>query len=186
MKRSFVFIFGILCSFTAFSAEDAALVAKKDQIVGFYQAYLELDNDSPTPRTSTLLGRAIFSKSLNSLIELDYSRCEERAEEGDMCGWGSSGDPFLDAQDYGPNLTFASSEFAVEIVDTDQADIKRIVVSFNLSPGSGDARSLRKIAFVAVQRKDQWLVDDVIYLRDGEAERSMVGSLFREIAGLAR
>jgi len=126
-------------------------------VYDFYKDYIE---SKKYQGNELEIPRAFFSKSFNELIDQDLKVCEEKAA-GDICGWGTDGDPFLAAQDFDPNLKLETAQLRVQDFSPTVVE-----VAFNVFPSAQDSTNYydRKIKFLMVEENGQWVVDDIIYV----------------------
>jgi hypothetical protein len=131
-------------------------------IENFYRAYIPVANSEkkkPEPR---------FSKAFRALLTKDTKACK-RHSNGDICGWSADGDPYLDAQEVDPKLTFENSKIAITETAPGTIDVK-----LNIFPNEvpSTKENEREIIFSMVQENGEWKVDDV--RNEGESARKLM------------
>jgi len=163
--RFFAAFFSLFVSLTA-GASQPTLQAQKLALESFYRNYLD-NLGSPS---SLEEGALLFSQSLRDLIQKHDATCPK----DEVCAWGSAGDPFLDAQDYGDDLKFANSQFSIREVAGDNQTV--FEVTFTLDPKDNDSYYARTIQYIARPEGNGWAIDDMVYLNGG-TERSLRSEL---------
>jgi hypothetical protein len=101
-----------------------------------------------------------FSRSFDSLLKQNLEVCS-RFAGSDICGFGSSGDPYLDAQEFSASLTLETSGFKSELIGEDG-----VRVNFNVYPDRHDTYYDREIIYYFVWENNEWVVDDILYSTD--------------------
>lgn len=127
----------------------------KSIIENFYRKYL----NGQALLKKKELPKLNFSGSFLQLEKQNFDLCHKFAQ-GDLCGWSSDGDPYLDAQDFDENLSYESSNALVTAEDQG-----KVRVQFNLFPGVAfNGRSYgRNILFLFIQEDGKWVIDDIVY-----------------------
>lgn len=107
----------------------------------------------------------IFSNSFQKLINLNEKLCAKK-NNTIKCGWRVDGSPYLDAQEFAPNLTYKSSgiELRAPAVGT-------VIVLLNVFPGEGSYYD-REITYKMLKENNLWVVDDI--LSQGESSRDYI------------
>jgi len=155
----------------AFSNLQPCNSAEKVVIENFYKEYL----NNLSNRYNNHLSLK-FSKSLYAIMQENKKACSEKAGT-DVCGWNADEDEYLDTQETDPNLTFSNAKFKFTCPQ------KGIVnVTFNVYPSMKDKEALlfyqKKIQFKLLQENQQWVVDDMVYIRKdaNESIRQKMGN----------
>lgn len=95
--------------------------------------------------------------------------CRQKAN-GEVCGWNSYGDPYLDAQDYSDKLSLKSSQLKVQTLRG-----SRIKARFNIFPElASKDKFQRELSFKVIKEKGQWVIDDIFYPNNRSARKSML------------
>lgn len=129
--------------------------AETDLIRTFYEQYLaSLNSRSATPSLP-------FSHDFESLWQENSRLCE--SFEG-ICGFGSGGDIYLDAQDYEDHLTAAK---AIESVSRTSHGVVEVQLNLFPSASSTEEKSYyhRRLRYLLKQENGAWVVDDIVYVR---------------------
>jgi len=114
-----------------------------------YLSYVS--NNTPATKPPELL----FSKSFGDKVKKNAEIC---AKLQFLCGWNDH-DPYLDAQEWDPNLNYTNS--GITIIEI-QPNI--IQVKLNLFPSEKNERGLyRTITYKMIYENGFWVVDDVMY-----------------------
>jgi hypothetical protein len=135
-------------------------------VTNFYKIYLGSSFKPNEPRPQLK-----FSNSFNRLVEKNKKICLERAGT-DLCGWGAGGDIYLNSQEYLPE----NSEKAGLVVK--DIGSGKILAKFNVYPSikidekRKELSYEREVIFKMIKKKDEWLVDDIIYRN--ESARSQI------------
>lgn len=122
-------------------------------VESFYKTYLNRSHGIKTKRVALT-----FSKSFRELIDSNTKLCQEKAAS-DVCGWGSDGDIYLDAQDY---KLEGYRKSGLSVMETEPAMIR---VKLNVYPSDKKSKAYydREITFKMIQEDSRWVVDDIIY-----------------------
>jgi hypothetical protein len=99
-----------------------------------------------------------FSKSFQALLDADFEACKKKAGT-DVCGWGTEGDVYLDAQEFDPELSYANSG-----IQLSEPKPHWVRVKLNVFPSSKKDRAFydRVIDFIMIREGGVWVVDDVV------------------------
>jgi hypothetical protein len=101
-----------------------------------------------------------FSQSFDSLLKQNLEICKKYAGS-EICGFGSGGDPYFDAQEFSPNLSFESSGLRSELIGEDA-----VRVNFNVFPEQHDESFEREMIYQFIKENHEWVVDDILYSTD--------------------
>lgn len=112
----------------------------------FYRQYLTTHEGTPP-----------FSQNFSTLMKQNKSLCAKH-HANEICGFGSHGDPYLNAQDYGDNLTFENTEARIS-----ESPMGTVQVRLNVTPEVRPAEdsNMREITYYLVREEDAWVVDDI-------------------------
>ncbi len=190
-------IFSCLLLFALFSYS----FSKDDQILfvtNFYKSYIDtylvnyhniaLKNNNrltadQVPKIETFLSHhPFFSKSLRRLLDSNHIICARYAN-GDMCGFSTDGDMFLNSQEWSDSLSFEAAQFKSIIISPNIVEL-----SFNIWPGFNWANYVsqcnsdtnyyhRKIRFVVIKENEMWRVDDINYPDPDYGEFKIEGTM---------
>lgn len=131
----------------------------KELITHFYEDYFTNPKETEAP----------LSKGLTNLNQETDQLCQQKAR-GEICGWTSHGDPYLDAQDYSDKLSLKSSQLKVETLRG-----SRIKVRFNIFPDLAHKNQYqREITYRVIKEQGQWVIDDIFYPNQRSARKSML------------
>lgn len=141
-----------------------------ETVESFYKEYMPL---------TALRGKKpslTFSKSLKKLDKREAALCKDA--DG-LCGWNAGGDPYLNAQESEPKLTFEKAGGTVT-----EEEPGRVRVKMNVYPSlpENKAHYERDILFVMKKERGKWVVDDIIY----SPEDSARGRMNREIESMLK
>ncbi|WP_137718797.1 DUF3828 domain-containing protein [Methylobacillus flagellatus] len=127
-----------------------------DMIKAFYRAYFQhISSTSDRVHAPALP----FSKAFQAAITDNHQQC---VDYDGVCGFGASGDVYLNAQDHDPGLSYEAAETQVQQVAPDL-----VQASFELFPSLKQVHQLRRtVAFRMLQENGHWVVDDIVY--DGQ------------------
>lgn len=139
----------------------------------FYRAYFEKRDGFPSSATRP---EPAFSEDFLDLRRENDEVCREIADPGEVCGFGTAFDPFLDAQDAGPKLTLESARFAAREISPGVVEVE-----FDLLPPERSHYHHRRLRYLMKIENDRWVVDDIVY-----ADRSAKATMMSEIRDLRR
>ena len=131
-------------------------------IENFYRAYIPVANSEKKKREPR------FSKAFRALLTKDTKACK-RHSNGDICGWSADGDPYLDAQEVDPKLTFE------ELEDRDHRDgagDHRCQAEYLSQRGAEQEGERTRDHFQHGAGNGEWKVDDV--RNEGESARKLM------------
>jgi hypothetical protein len=151
----FLFMLGVACS----SLPSASKASALGTIENFYKLFLD-------PKAGKI--ELPYSKSFQALVQENLNICELHAGT-DICGWGTGGDEYLNAQEYSPNLTISSSGF--KAVEEKNNVIK---VNLNVYPELKDSYYDREIRYQMIFEDSEWVVDDLLYKEGSFSAREMM------------
>jgi hypothetical protein len=127
-------------------------------IANFYKNYL---SQAGTRRTNNLPAGFFYSKGADAMITTNGHLCDKLSRGDEICGYGTNGDIFLNAQEIDPDLTFEKAGFQAVVAGKNTID-----VSFNVYPELGEFYD-RKIRYVLAKEDAGWRVDDAFFEDDG-------------------
>lgn len=143
----------LLCLGPVAAFASTTALTPKDIIFNFYKSYFSYLHSKSTAAGPDLA----YSTSFNKLFNYNLALCRPFPDE--ICGWGSDGDIYLNAQDYDDNLTIENTHFTIT-----ESPQNVITVSFNLFPSEKpDQHDDRIISYNMIFEQNQWVVDDIIY-----------------------
>jgi len=130
----------------------------------FYHTYL---NKAQYNSTSSECLK--HSKAFDQLLDENYKVCTENAGT-DICGWGSGGDVYLNAQEIAPDLNVQNSGLQVF------SDKGLIIVTLNVYPSYVEDKDFydRTIMYSVILEDGKWVVDDVFYDKSDSARESIL------------
>lgn len=131
-------------------------------IEDFYKRYL---TTSPEERLRLNLP---FSKSFQDLIDQNSKICEEKAK-GDICGWASDGDIYLNTQEVDPDLNFENSDFRIV---SPEPHIVEVILQIMPNSNLKTEFSERKFRFLMKEEDGSWVVDNII--QNGISVRKLI------------
>ena len=136
----------------AFAAGSTA----QDTIEQFYRAYLP-----------TLKGEPPMSKSFKALIAKNSMMCA-KYNPNEVCGFGASGDPYLNAQEYEDGMTLQNTGAAIK-----ESKPGYVTITLNVYPSEKDAKFYtRTINYHLIWENGAWVVDDMGWDKDHDSARS--------------
>ncbi len=180
-----VFALLLTCNPSAFAAAgdlsvEQQVAALQGEIDSYYRELL----DSGTKRIDRALPLSVHYRAVRQMLT---QLC---LKETGICGGLY---PTFDAQDYSDDLNFANSGYASSLIGSpdfikrlDGTDtVNRVLVDFNLMPGSSDAYYQRKVAFILKQQSDGAVViADIVVERPPNGFYSSLRDMEIEILGL--
>lgn len=153
-------IVALLCLAITPPAYATAASSAKGVIEQFYRSYFASSMTTPS--------RPPFSDAFRAADAVNKKLCKERARQGDVCGWDSDADPYLDAQDYDSHLTYENA-----IISLQEPAPGRIAVTLGLFLSHRTENTLRTITYVMIQEHGRWVVDDIVY-PEGPSARKII------------
>lgn len=151
------------------AARDLSELNAQQTIEDFYKRYLNYNN---TKASHSLAPKMRFSKSFKELEAQDIKTCQEKAGT-DICGWGADTDIYLDTQETGPNLSYATSGIVIT-----EPEAGKVKVALNVYPSDTSANGYydKTIVYSMIKENGYWAVDDMSYQK-----HSARGDMLKEI-----
>ena len=134
------------------TAAPVVATSAKATVENFYRAYLK-----PPTKAGEPVATIAKSKAFQDAITENKRVCKEYAD-GNVCGWGSDNDVYINSQERDPKLTYQNSGITITEVDP-----KHIEVVLNVYPSQirNVAYYKRHIFYTMIEENGQWVVDDM-------------------------
>ena len=168
------FTFALCGMTTAFAADRKTAVAT---VRDFYRQYLAYDY-AKTPQAPR--PTMAFSTAFLREVTKTEAACHQYGEG--PCGWGASGDEYLDTQESDPALSYSNSRITVREIAPGKVQVK-----LNVYPSVKDAGNYydKTMTYKMVVENGSYVVDDIAY-SDGISTRKRLSEERKQLLAFPR
>lgn len=165
----------LLCALVLLCTFDAAAIprvyrthsAATITLENFYKTYLEKRSAQPP-----------FTRAFAAAIAENDRLCQQ-SDHDEVCGWQAQGNPYLDGQDFGKNLTYDQDH--IKIMEIDASG--KIQVRLNPFPEKKNASDERIIIYKMTMEDGHWVVDDIFTNRGQNSMRKLLQDENSKLSG---